>query len=49
MGFGDRFCISMPNVIKTGQTVAEIMVLEMAAVCHLGFLKFTFFNAQYGQ
>jgi len=38
-------CVIMPNLIKIGQTVAEIWeltVFNMAAVRHLGFVKFDF-------
>ena len=45
MGLGDRFCISVPNYIKIGQTIAKIKdltVFRMEAVGHVGFLKFKF-------
>jgi len=36
------------NVTKIGETVAEIShltIFKIAAVCHLGFLKFNFLNS----
>jgi len=41
----------MPNFIKIGQTLqryGELTVFYMAAVRHLGFVKFEFFNGQSG-
>jgi len=35
MGLGDRFCISMPNFIKIGQTVGDLTAFRMAAVRHI--------------
>ena len=41
-------CVIVRNFIKIGQTVAEILrfngFLKMAAVRHLGFVKFEIFN-----
>jgi len=44
-------CITVPNLIKIGQKVAEIwrfngFLFKMAAVRHLGFVKFDFFNGR---
>jgi len=42
-----QICISIPNFIKIGQTVADISHLwfhKMAVICYLGFLMFAFFN-----
>jgi len=44
-------CIIVPNFIKIGQKVAEmcdLTVFKMAAVRHLGLLKFNFFNGRSG-
>jgi len=44
-------CVIVPNFVEIGQTVAEIWrfnLLKMAAVRHLGFLKFGFFNGRSG-
>jgi len=39
----------MPNIIKIGQTVADdLTVFKMAAVSHLGFVKFGIFNGRGG-
>jgi len=41
-------CIAMPNFIKIGQMVAELLHLtffKMAAILHLGFSKFDFSTA----
>jgi len=44
-------CVNVPNFIKSGQTVAEIRRLngfffKMAAIRHLGFLKFKFLTVE---
>jgi len=41
----------MPNFIKIGQTLqryGDLTVFKMAAVRHLGFVKFKFFNGGTG-
>jgi len=39
-----RICITVPNLNKIGQAV-----FKMAAVRHLGFVKFKYFNGRSGQ
>jgi len=42
-----QICITVPNFIEIGQTVAEVShltIFKMAAICHLGFLKVWFFE-----
>jgi len=42
-------CVTVPNFIKIGQTFAiygNSVVFIMAAVRHLGFLKYKFLNGQ---
>jgi len=41
-----RMCASVPNFIKCVkrlQRCGDLTVFKMAAICHLGFLKFNFF------
>ena len=45
-------CVIVPNFIKIGQTVADTWrfngFFKMAAVRHLGFVKFEIFNGRSG-
>jgi len=51
-GVGGPICVIMPNLIKIGKTVTdiygELTVFIMAAVRHLGFVKFEIFNGRSG-
>jgi len=44
-------CVIVPNLIKSVkllQRYGDLTVLKMAAVRHLGFVKFELFNGQSG-
>jgi len=50
-GAGDQYeslCQISSKSIKRLQRYGDLTVFKMAAVCHLGFLKFKFFNSRGG-